>query len=138
LLLEAEMYERKVVNRKLGLVDTVEGRAAVYDMADGTVGRVPRVLRISLERAFADQKNPRKCLTWMDVAAGYRSWIRTQSNEDGGLPHKLFDPFDPKNKEGGPRWSTIKYVNLDFPQEQRVQRRKVERADAEVEPELVE
>ncbi len=131
---EEEMYKLNVIDRKLNLVDGVTERASVYDMAGGVVGKVPRILAIALERALWDTFKPRRWLTWDDIGAGYRAWIRSQQNEAGKLPHKLFDPFDPKNKEGGPRWRTIKEVNLDFPKEQRLKRRKP--AEAEEEDEL--
>jgi hypothetical protein len=121
--LEESMVKNGVIDRRIGLIDDISARAAVYDMANGVVGIVPRILRIALELAFSDPEGGRGYLTWDDVRSGFRGWARSQINELGKLPNELIDPFDPQNGEGGPRWDTIKYVNEDFPSAEQLKQR---------------
>ena len=117
--LEEQMLEKRVIDSRLGMIDGVRERAVVYDMAEGVVGIVPRVMRLALERAF---ETGRGHLTWDDVANGFRGWKRLQAKLLGKSAD-FFDPFDPKNAEGGAKWSTVQHVNEDFPPDQRVKRR---------------
>lgn len=65
--LEEEMLKKGVIDSRLGMIDGVRERAVVYDMAEGVVGIVPRVMRLALERAFEDGRGH---ITWDDVANG--------------------------------------------------------------------
>jgi hypothetical protein len=128
--LEQEMLEKGVIDSRLGMIDHVPERAAVYDMAEGVVGIVPRVMRLALERAFEEGRG---CVTWDDVANGFRGWKRLQAKLLGNS-NDFFDPFDPQNGEGGAKWSTVKQVNKDFPRDRQVKRRSA-KAEEEVEEE---
>ncbi len=128
--LEEEMLKQGVIDSRLGLIDGVRERAVVYDMAEGVVGIVPRVMRLALERAFEDGRGH---VTWDDVANGFRGWKRLQAKLLG-TSVDFFDPFDPQNAEGGARWTTVIQVNKDFPPDQRVKRRSA-KVEEEVEEE---
>jgi hypothetical protein len=81
--LEQEMRKKKVIDESVGLIDSVENRALVYDMADGVIGIISRVCRLALERALnAD----RRAITWKDIEASFQGWNAAQEEQG-------YDPF---------------------------------------------
>jgi hypothetical protein len=85
--LEREMIERKVIDAPIGLTASAEERGFIYDMADGVVGIVSRIVRLALERAFIEGKTE---LTWEHITHAFRAWKQTDSSNPNA---KRYDPF---------------------------------------------
>lgn len=92
--LEIKMIEMGVIDRPIGLLSDTTSQAQIYDIADGVVGTVSRILRISLDRAFEDGRTD---VTLDDVRDAFVQWKRTKDN-NGTL-----NPF---GKEG-PKRNTL-------------------------------
>ncbi len=89
--LEDRMVKDGVVTKKLGLIESVEGRARLYDMADGILGTVHRILRLSIRRAM---EQGREHLDWEDIKKCFQAWNGLQEKgEDGKLIKPGYDPF---------------------------------------------
>lgn len=69
--LERKMTETGVIDDKIGLNDSVEAKATVYDMADGVIGVVSRILRLSLMEAM---KRGRTFITWNDIEVAFTKY----------------------------------------------------------------
>lgn len=54
--LEDEMVDKRVIDKEIGLLDTVKTRAQVYDFADGVIGGVHRVIETALDRALEEAR----------------------------------------------------------------------------------
>lgn len=91
---EEQMVEKRVIDGPIGLLDTVERRACVYDLADGVVGQVVRILETSLENALEEGSG---VLGFKDIAASIKARNKAiqqmrKNGEDGGeTPY--YDPF---------------------------------------------
>jgi len=90
--LEKRMIRDGVIDDRIGLVDSIEARATIYDMAAGVIGIVSRIMRMALDRALRDG---RTTPTWDDIANVFRAWNKTRKTAG-------FDPFD-----NGPQKSTL-------------------------------
>jgi AAA domain len=90
--LEGRMIRDGVIDDRLDLTGSLEAKATVYDMADGVIGIVSRILRMSLDRALRDG---RTTPTWEDITNCFRAWNRTRKKAG-------FDPFD-----NGPQKETL-------------------------------
>ena len=89
--LEDRMVKQGVVASKLGLIKSVEDRAKLYDMADGILGTVHRILRLSIRRAM---EQGREQLDWKDIKTCFQAWNGRQDKDDDGKPNKPgYDPF---------------------------------------------
>lgn len=82
--LERKIIELKVMNNPIGLAGDVGACGYAYDMSDGVIGIVVRVLRIALERAFLEGETD---LDWNTIGTAFRAW---KDIEDDG---KRYDPF---------------------------------------------
>jgi hypothetical protein len=89
--LEGEMLARKVIDKEIGLLDTVKARASVYDFAGGVIGSVHRVLRTSLENALDDERG---WIEWDDIARSLRARNKVSKKAKDAVIY--YDPF----KEG--------------------------------------
>ena len=98
---EKRMVKDKVIDRPLGMVDSVEGRAIIYDCADEIIGLVPRIMRIAVDRTATDGRG---CPEWDDVAAAFNVWNMSQDKKD-----RHHDPFG----DSGPRKETLAFVRDD-------------------------
>lgn len=92
---ETELISRGIVDHPIGLTETIDDRATLYDMADGVIGIVVRVLRLAVLRGF--QKEDGVVIDWLDIAKAYRSWLFLNADSKS----KTFDPF-----RSGPRAET--------------------------------
>jgi hypothetical protein len=92
-LLEERMLEAKVIDHPIGLAATPLRCAQLYDMADGVIGTVCRIVTVACDRAF---QRDRGYITWDDIAEGYRGWL-------AATQQKGFDPFGKK----GPHPATV-------------------------------
>lgn len=81
--LEEHMLEDGVVDRRLGFTDSLEDRARLFDIEDGILGTVHRIVRNSLLVAF---RAGRRHLEWDDMAAAFRGW-------NAAKKQPRFDPF---------------------------------------------
>jgi hypothetical protein len=89
--LEDRMVKDGVVARKLGLIGSVDDRAKLFDMADGILGTVHRILRLSVRRAM---EQGREYLDWKDIQTCFQAWNGRQERDDEGKPNKPgYDPF---------------------------------------------
>lgn len=70
---ESELIAQGIVDQPIGLTETIDDRATLYDMADGVIGIVVRVLRLALQRGF--QKEGGVVVDWLDIAKAYRSLL---------------------------------------------------------------
>lgn len=90
-LFEGQMLERQVIDGPIGLTHDVDACATVYDMSDGVIGIVPRILRLALKRAM------RRGVTtpgWKDIGEAYRDWSFVQKTYGtDGKSVKKRDPF---------------------------------------------
>ena len=84
---EGKMKEFGVIDDYIGLTGGVESCATTYDMADGVIGIVVRLVRLALARGFRKEK---PSVTWEDLAFAYRAWIAAGTDEEKKKP---FDPF---------------------------------------------
>jgi hypothetical protein len=102
--LEDKMVAKKVVSKKLGLVRSFEGRAILFDMAEGILGTVSRILRLAIRRAM--QKN-RDHLEWEDIEVCFQTWNGKEDKDDKDRKPN-YDPF-----KRGVKQSTLDAVKLD-------------------------
>jgi hypothetical protein len=86
--LESEMLSKKVIDKPIGLIDSVESRGWVYDFADGVIGSVHRVLGTALENAL-DQG--RGWIEWNDIAQSLRARNRVSAKKKDEATY--YDPF---------------------------------------------
>ncbi|MBN8973586.1 MAG: AAA family ATPase [Rhizobiales bacterium] len=86
-LLEDEMRLKGVIDKEIGLLDTVENRACVYDFASGVIGSVSRIMKTALDRAFA---NDRGFVKWDDIERSIQARNRASKAGDGVT---YYDPF---------------------------------------------
>ncbi|GAA3840498.1 hypothetical protein AFIC_002562 [[Pseudomonas] carboxydohydrogena] len=86
-LLETEMCERGVIDKEIGLLDTVESRACVYDFAGGVIGSVSRIMKTALDRTFSDGRGS---IEWDDISRSIRARNHASEASDGIT---YFDPF---------------------------------------------
>ncbi|BBO14793.1 ATP-binding protein [Bradyrhizobium sp. TM102] len=108
--LESQMVKDGVVTRKLGLVHSVEDRARLFDMAEGILGTVSRILRLAIRRAM---QNGREFLEWKDIEVCFQTWNGSdQTGQRGKKPNH--DPF--KNNI---RQETLDAVALDAKKKQK-------------------
>lgn len=84
---EMRMKNSGVIDDYVGLTSGVESCATAYDMANGVIGIVVRLVRLALTRAF---RQGRPSVNWEDIAFAYRAWIAAGTDEDKKKP---FDPF---------------------------------------------
>ncbi|CAL8969085.1 hypothetical protein RHODGE_RHODGE_03525 [Rhodoplanes serenus] len=97
--LERKMLDDGVVDAPIGLVESVEARAILYDMTGGVIGLISRILRLALQRAFEkDRTTP----DWNDIEASFRSWMELSDDE------VFYDPF-----AKGARPDTLEAVRED-------------------------
>jgi len=82
--LEREIIDLKVMNNPIGLAGDVNACGYAYDMSDGVIGIVVRVLRIALERAFLEGKTD---LDWNTIGTAFRAWKDIEDDS------KRYDPF---------------------------------------------
>ena len=88
--LETQMVKQKVVDAPIGLTNDIEACATVYDMADGVIGIVSRIVRLALERAL---RHGNTTVAWEDIGHAHRAWQMAGAvRETGGKPQKR-DPF---------------------------------------------
>lgn len=89
--LEGEMLARQVISSPIGLTETPQEYGYLYDMADGAIGVVCRVVRLALERAHLAGKYD---FGWEDLAHAYRGWKKETADrlEDPTVLHR-HDPF---------------------------------------------
>lgn len=83
---ELKMIEHKVIAKPLHLIGDVATRAIVFDMAQGVVGTIVRILRMALEQSFDDDQ----ALGWPHIAKAFRRWNRALQNPGP-------DPFASEN-----------------------------------------
>jgi hypothetical protein len=89
--LEAEMVKEKVIDAPIGLTNDIEACATVYDMAEGVIGIVSRIVRLALERALRGGKT---MITWEDIGHAYRAWqMASPTKGPDGKSGKNRDPF---------------------------------------------
>jgi hypothetical protein len=93
--LENRMVRDGVIDDRIELTGSVEARATVYDMADGIMGIVSRIMRMALDRAL---RNGRTTPTWDDITNVFQAWNRTRKTAG-------FDPFD-----NGPQKDTLAHL----------------------------
>jgi hypothetical protein len=98
-LLETEMCERGVIDKEIGLLDTVKSRACVYDFAGGVIGSVSRIMKTALDRAFGDGRG---IVKWDDIERSIQARNRASKAGDGVT---YFDPF-----LKGPKRDTLKIL----------------------------
>jgi type II secretory pathway predicted ATPase ExeA len=104
-LLESEMMTKGVVDAPIGLTMNADACATVYDMSEGVIGIVARIMRLALERAM---KAGSTTVTWEDVGNAYRSW-QVIKKSLAGTDGKSVNKRDPFLK--GPDKRTIDAVN---------------------------
>jgi hypothetical protein len=97
--LEARMIKDGVIDDRMDLTGSVEAQATIYDMADGVIGIVSRILRMSLDRSL---RNGRTTPTWEDLGNCFRAWNRTRQKAG----------FDPWSR--GPQRETLAYLQKDL------------------------
>jgi hypothetical protein len=102
--LEDQMLARGVVSKKLGLVESFEDRGLLFDMADGVLGTVSRILRLAIRHAMS---NGRDYLEWDDIKICFQAW-NGQEDEGDEERKPAYDPFDK-----GVRISTVGAVKLE-------------------------
>jgi hypothetical protein len=90
--LETRMLEKGVIDAPISLTDDIETRATIFDMADGILGTVSRVLRLALRRAHGQKRH---VIEWDDIREAFQGWNSTRK-EPG------FDPF-----VAGPQFETL-------------------------------
>lgn len=98
---EKRMLKDGVIDRPLGMVESVESRATVYDFSGGIIGIVPRILEQAVKKMASDGRG---WLEWDDVGAAFHGWNLAQEEA-----HRHHDPF----AESGPKISTVAFVRED-------------------------
>jgi type II secretory pathway predicted ATPase ExeA len=84
---ERKMKEGGVIDKYIGLTAGAESCATTYEMADGVIGIVVRLMRLALLRGF---KKKEPSVDWNDIAHAYRAWIAAGTGEEMKVP---LDPF---------------------------------------------
>jgi hypothetical protein len=92
---EREMILEGIIDQPIGLVDDANSRAIVYDLSDGVVGVVSRVLMLALR---ISQRDGRGTITWDDIKQGFWIWKADQKDEDGKRIGNIHDPFTSNTK----------------------------------------
>lgn len=100
--LEKHLLREGIIDRPLGMVESVEGRATVYDFANGIIGLVPRILRIALDHILTEGRGH---LEWEDLASAFHGWNLTQEKAD-----RHHNPFG----DEGPNKTTLSFVREDL------------------------
>lgn len=85
--LESEMLAKGVVAAPIGLTANVDACATVYEMSEGVIGVVSRIVRLALNRALRSQK---QTVDWHDIAQAFRAWQFAEKHEGRGRGP---DPF---------------------------------------------
>lgn len=92
---ENDLVREGIIDRPIGLTASADSCATVYDLADGVIGIVVRVLRLAFLRGVRKEM---PSVDWADVAHAFRNWASAQEVE---AKKRRFDPF-----ETGPRRAT--------------------------------
>ena len=98
---EKRLVKDKIIDRPIDLVGTVEGRAMVYDFANGIIGLVPRILRIAVDRTLTAGRGH---VEWEDIASAFHVWNLSLDKKD-----RHYDPFG----ESGPNKETLRFIRED-------------------------
>lgn len=83
--LDEEMVEKKVITSKVGLTKGISNQARIYDMANGMIGAVGRILRLAVERIEDLDPDCERDLDWNDISVAFRAWTRQNKG--------AYDPF---------------------------------------------
>jgi hypothetical protein len=92
-MLEDEMLRLRVIDKEIGLLDTVQRRACVYDFAGGVIGNVHRVIETALDRALEDKRG---FIEIDDIARSIRAKnlaTRLKNGNDGDDKVVYYDAF---------------------------------------------
>jgi len=94
-LLESEMQDRGVIDGPLGFKTDAKACGLAYDMSEGVIGIVSRILRMALEDSLSHGST---VLEWHTISAAFRTWRNLDEDQS-----KRYDPF-----ENGIRKTTAK------------------------------
>ncbi|WP_213775712.1 TniB family NTP-binding protein [Bradyrhizobium sp. dw_78] len=79
-----------ILDEPIGLVDDLKSRGLLYDMSDGVVGVICRILIIALRMV---QRKGRRTIDFdNDIKQAFWAWKAEQKDEDGNSI-KIYDPF---------------------------------------------
>ncbi|MEH2472395.1 nucleoside-triphosphatase THEP1 [Nitrobacteraceae bacterium AZCC 2161] len=92
---EREMADLGIIDKRIGLIDDIDSRAKIYDLADGVVGVVSRVLMLALR---ISQRDGRRSIGWDDIKHGFWTWKADQKDDDGNPIAGIYDPFKSNTK----------------------------------------
>jgi hypothetical protein len=101
-LLESAMFEKGVIDKEIGLLDTAKKRACVYDFAGGVIGSVSRIIGTALDDALDDGRGS---ISWDDIAHAIHA--RNLVAESTGQP-TYYDPF-----KKGPHRNTLSILEQE-------------------------
>jgi hypothetical protein len=92
---EQGMVEQGIIDQPIGLIKDIESRAKVYDLSNGVVGVVSRVLMLALR---ISQRDGRRTISWDDVKLGFWAWKAKETDAEGNPIENIYDPFKSDTK----------------------------------------
>jgi AAA domain len=102
--IDREMVSKGIIEQRTGLIDDIASRARVYDLSNGIVGVVSRVLMLALR---ISQRAGRRVIEWDDIKHGFWTWKAEQRDEDGNPIEDIYDPFQSDVRE-----STVEKIRV--------------------------
>ncbi|ABE62189.1 hypothetical protein Nham_1365 [Nitrobacter hamburgensis X14] len=87
--IDRELVAQGILDEPIGLIDDLKSRAFLYDMSDGVVGVVSRIIMIALRIV---QRMERRTINWDDIKHAFWAWKAEQKDQDGETI-EIYDPF---------------------------------------------